>query len=154
MDEMKSMPFSHRLKILKWLDDYPKLVAGIIQKPESFEKEKNKIMGEYVEVKAVREQSTLLTNQNFMISCCNNAIAQDLRKDTKLHATPSGCPFTPSVIELFTMLNTQLEEVIESKLNDVSVFLIFFSICVDFDHVNQYRSCNFETVPRSSFPNS
>lgn len=58
-----------------------------------------------------------IVNKNkTMIEGCRIAVEQDFRDDTKPLPKPgTGYPYTPGCVELFTMLNTQLDQVKESK---------------------------------------
>lgn len=57
-----------------------------------------------------------------MLEVTKNAILQDFGDDVEPQPTEDGYPYTPAIVEIFTMLNSQLDEVSKAKMDDVIFF--------------------------------
>jgi hypothetical protein len=58
-----------------------------------------------------------------MIECTQNAINQDFKLEYP-EPDAHGNPITPAITEIFTMLNTMIDEVVHSKLEEVWIILL------------------------------
>ncbi len=47
-------PMAEKLKLVKWLQNYPELVDGYIEKPYDFSKDCEMIVGDYISTRTVR----------------------------------------------------------------------------------------------------
>ncbi|KAL9650745.1 hypothetical protein ABK040_001799 [Willaertia magna] len=106
-----SMTMGEKLKIIKWLsDEYPHLVDEAIEKPKSFEAQRSHLIGDYIN-----------SRSSFMVECTANIVAQDFKNfdEIPLNANARNYPTTPSVVEIFTFINNQLDELMDTEIEDI-----------------------------------
>jgi len=105
-----SLSMGDKLKIIRWLDEYPSLVDEALEKPKSFDVDRQRLIGDYIS-----------TRSTFMIEYVGNTVAQDFRnfEEIPLNANSRGCPYTAACVEVFTFVNQQLDELLETGIDDV-----------------------------------
>lgn len=113
--DLKALPNSTKLRILRWIKDYHILVEDIIETPHSFTSKINAIEGDYVG-----------NMTNSMIEWCQALVRMLFKSDIKTHLNENGRPFTASTVELFTMLNSQIGDIEQHDMTYVCIHLLFF----------------------------
>ena len=99
-----------KLKVINWLDDYKNLVDEVTTNPRSFENEKKQLIGDYIS-----------TRSSFMIEYTNSTVSLDFRdfENIPLNANIRGYPYTAACVEVFTFINQQLDELMETEIPEV-----------------------------------
>nr|CAG4719004.1 unnamed protein product [Naegleria fowleri] len=105
-----SLSMGDKLKIVRWLEDYPSLVDEAIEKPYDFSTDRNRIIGDYIG-----------TRSTFMIEYTGNTVAQDFKnfEEVPLNENARGFPYTAACVEVFTFINQQLDELLETGIDDI-----------------------------------
>lgn len=106
--DLKALPNQFKLQILRWLQEYPKLVEDVIPNPRNFEKKIQEIEGDYVG-----------NMTHSMVEWCQALVRMLFKSDIKIHMNEKGLPFTASTVELFTMLNSQIGDLEQQDMGYV-----------------------------------
>jgi hypothetical protein len=103
-------PLGEKLKFIEFLNKYHELVADTIQNPRNFTKEGEIMIGDFIS-----------NRSTFMIQVAQNTVQQDfgpdLKESIKLSANKRGYPCTPAPTEIFTMINSQVDEIYKNKID-------------------------------------
>jgi hypothetical protein len=106
------IPMAEKLRLVKWLNEYPEFIEDAIEKPHNFSKDCEIIVGEYVAARTTK-----------MIEIVSNIANQDCNmkpNDIQLNRSAKGYPYTPAPVDLFSVLNIHIDEVVRSGIKNVS----------------------------------
>jgi hypothetical protein len=112
-------PMSEKLKLVKWLQGYSELMEEIMTTPHNFSKDCENIIGDYVS-----------SRTTFMIEVCTNIINQDFRVENmdnmheQFNSNERGYPYTPAPVEMFSLLNTHIDEVVNSGIKQLLPLIV------------------------------
>lgn len=115
MSDLAGMSYNDKLCLLYWIRiEYHLAIEEFLTKETKaidFGKDAETLMKEFIN-----------DLHSDMLQICKNAVVVDF-SSRKLVPTPNSKPYTPSCIELFTLFNSLLDLVIESKNNNRQDFI-------------------------------